>query len=256
MTRGIWAALALCAASVGCSGPQYYTAPPEQLPAPANVGGATVQIVDQRPDWEHKPFTGVVCLYHLGKAHPDAWGQLAEEANAVVAAMPQKPERVEVVVTSFRLVQTTVNLKKFHDWGAGPNPNPAMQTATQVQADRDDRTQRLNAVHGTTSNNGVPQPRTMADGPPNKVAMAFAAKDDPRRMLQDHPSGASCALEVKIRLIFPGGREQTVDVKTINHGENVTGTVYQGEAMNDAVHKAVIQFGRQFRSGVGMNPDQ
>ena len=145
MTRGIWAGLVLCAAGVGCSGPQYYTAPPDHLPAPENVGGSLVQIVDERPEWEKKPFTGVVCLYHLGKAHPDAWAALSEEADAVVAAMPQKPERVEVAVTSYRLVRSTESLKKFHDWGTGPNPNPALQTATQVQANRDERDQRLAA---------------------------------------------------------------------------------------------------------------
>jgi hypothetical protein len=255
MTRGIWAGLALCAASIGCSGPQYYQAPPEQIPTAVNVGGTTVQIVDQRPEWEKKPFTGPVCMYHLGKAHPDAWAQLAKEADTIVAAMPQKPERVEVVVTSYRLVRQVENTKKFHDWGAGPNPNPAMQTATAVQANRDDREQRLAQIHGT-SPNGVPVRGSTVDGPANKVEMLFASKDDPRRFLQEHPSGSSCHLQAKIRLIYPGGQEKTVDVNTLNRGENVTGTMYQGEAMDAAVHSAVFQFGRQFRAGAGLIPDQ
>lgn len=253
MTRGIWAALAVCAAGAGCGGPQYYTAPPEQLPAAVNVGGTTVQIVDERPEWERKPFTGVVCLYHLGKAHPDAWAQLAAEAKAVVDAMPQKPERVEVVVTSYRLVRSVEHVQKFKEWGVGPNPNPGMQTATQVQSDRDDRERRLAAVHGTTPAD-APQVRA-TDGPPNKIEMAFASKDDPRRMLQEHPAGASCAIQAKVRLVYPGGREQTVDVKTLNRGENATGTAYHGEAIDNAARLAIVQFGRQFRSGVGLNAD-
>src|SRR5262249_26207786 len=113
MTRGVWAGLAVCAFGAGCMGPQYYTPPPEKVPAPVNVGGTTVQVVDQRPEWEKKPFTGVACLYHLGKAHPGAWEQLADEADSVVAALPQKPERVEVDVTSFRLVRSGDTAKRY-----------------------------------------------------------------------------------------------------------------------------------------------
>ena len=253
MRRAIWTGLAVCAVGAGCVGPQYYTPPPEQVPPPANVGGATVQVVDQRPEWEKKPFTGVVCLYHLGKAHPDAWAQLAEETNAVVNVMPQKPERVEVAVTSFRLVRSVENTKQFRDWGAGPNANPGARTQQMVRSNGEEREQALARSGGNT---GVPTPRPTADGPANKVEMALSAKDDPRRMLQDHPSGASCAIQATVRLVFPGGREQLVDVKTITRGANDSGTAYWGEAIDTAARSAVIQFGRQFRSGVGLNPDQ
>lgn len=253
MWRTIWTGLAVCAVGVGCVGPQYYTPPPEQVPPPAVVAGTTVQIVDQRPEWEKKPFTGVVCLYHLGKAHPDAWAQLLEETNAVVNAMPQKPERVEVVVTSFRLVRSVDNTKRFHDWGAGPTPNPAARTQQITRTNAEERQQTLARVNG--ANTGVPDQRPVAEGPGNKVEMALSSKDDPRRMLADHPSGASCAIQATVRLIFPGGREQSVDVKTLNRGANDTGTAYMGEAMDAAARAAVMQFGRQFRSGVGLNPD-
>jgi hypothetical protein len=167
--------------------------------------------------------------------------------------MPQKPERVEVVVTSFRLVRSADSAPKFRDWGAGPNPNPNAQQAAMTRANGEEREQRLAQVNGGTS---VPQSRTTTDGPPNKLEMAFSSKDDPRRMLQEHPSGASCAIRAKVRLVFPGGAEQSVDVKTLNRGANDTGTAYRGEAMDSAARAAVLQFGRQFRSGVGLNPDQ
>ena len=72
----------------------------------------------------------------------------------------------------------------------------------------------------------------------------------------DHPNGASCAIQATIRVIYPGGREQTVPVKTLNRGGNESGTMYWGGAIDNASKAAVIQFGRQFRSGVGLNPDQ
>ncbi|QJW98105.1 hypothetical protein FTUN_5685 [Frigoriglobus tundricola] len=252
MTRAMWAGLAVCAVGVGCTGPQYYTPPAEPIPGPANVGGATVQIIDQRPEWEKKPFLGVVCLYHLGKAHPDAWAQLAQETAAVVNAMPQKPVRVDVVVSSFRLVRSTDSVKKFHDYGSGPNPNPNAQTTTMSQANADERKERLSAVNGT----GSGEQGQSTDGPPNKLEMMFASKDDPRRLLKDHPGGASCAIQAQIRLVFANGQEQRVDVKTLNRGENTTHSGYMGEAMDSAARAAVFQFGRQFRNGVGLNPDQ
>lgn len=260
MTRGVWAGLvagALCAAGAGCSGPQYYAPPPEKLPPPANVAGATVQVIDQRPEWEKRPFTGVVCLYHLGKAHPDAWAQLAEEASAVVAQMPQKPERVEVVVSSFQLVRAGDTAGHFRDFSKGPNPNPNARAIDPNARDAADVRQRQVSQSGVTT---APAPgetasANTADTHGNDVELMFAGKDDPRRKLRDHPGGASCSIEAKVRLVFPGGREQTVDVKTIALGSKDARTVYWGEAIDSAAKNAVFQFGRQFRSGVGMNPD-
>lgn len=254
MTRGVWAGLATCVlCAVGCSGPQYYTAPAEQLPQPANVSGAVVQVVDQRPDWEKKPFTGVVCLYHLDKAHPGAWSQLADETNAVVATMPQKPERVEVVVTSYRLVRAGDTAPRYRDRSAGPNPNPAARTQDMVIANRESHQQRVAEANGTAPGEG---PTLTDDRPGNSVEVMFTGKDDPRRKLREHPLGASCHLQATVRMVFPGGQEQTVDVKTYARGTNSTGTMYQGEAIDSAAKNAVFQFGRQFRSGVGLNPEQ
>jgi hypothetical protein len=240
MTRGVWARLVVCALAAGCTGPQYYPAPPENLPSPANVAGVAVQITDQRPEWEKKPFTGVVCLYHLGKAHPDAWAQLAEETNAVVAAMSQKPERVEVVVSSFRLVRSADTVPRFRDFSNGPHPNPAMRTQQMARANAEERERTL-ARNGSTG-----------DGPPNKVERALAPKDDPRRLLADHPAGASCSIRATVRLAFANGLTQTVEVQTIARAPNDSGTGYWGEAIDNAARAAVFDFGRQFRAGAGI----
>ena len=142
MTRGVWAAVVVCAGGAGCTGPQYYKPPAEQLPQPTNVGGSVVQVVDQRPEWETKPFTGVVCLYHLGKAHPGAWEQLSAETKAVVAAMPQKPEHVEVAVTSFRLVRSGDSSPRYRDINPAPSVNPNVRIQQAVRTDDDKREQR------------------------------------------------------------------------------------------------------------------
>lgn len=259
MTQGVWAGLvagALCAAGTGCSGPQYYEAPPEKMPLATSVTGTTVQIIDQRPEWERKPFTGVVCLYHLGKAHPDAWAQLAEEASAVVAEMPQKPERVEVVVSSFRLVRAGDTAGHFRDFSKGPNPNPNARVIDPNARNPEVVRDRQVSQSGVTTADAAVPGGSAGDKHGNDVEMMFAGKDDPRRKLRDHPAGASCSIEAKVRLVFPGGRERTVDVKTLALGGKDARTVYWGEALDDAAKKAAFQFGRQFRAGVGMNPDQ
>jgi hypothetical protein len=220
------------------------------MPPPANVGGATVQIVDERPEWEKKPFTGVVCLYHLGKAHPDGWAQLAEETNAVVAAMPQKPERVDVVVSSYRLVRSADSVRRYRDLSGGPTANPSLRTQQMTQANADERERTLSQVNGGSGGPGQSHP--VGDGPPNKVEMAFASKDDPRRMLQDHPAGASCSIQATVRLTYPGGQVQTVEIKTIARAPNDSGTDYYGQAIDNAARAAVIDFGHQFRAGVGV----
>ena len=215
MTRVVWAAWVVCAIG-GCSGPQYYAAPPEKIPPPVNVNGTTVQIIDQRPEWEKKPFTGVVCLYHLGKAHPDGWAQLAEETNAIVAALPQRPERVDVVISSFQLVRSGETVKQYRDLSTVQNPNPGPQSQGLARSMND----QGNSVTGT--NPGSQSQRGNApDAAPNKLEMAFAPKDDPRRMLTDHPAGVSCSIEATIRLVFPGGREQTIPVKTIARARTI-----------------------------------
>jgi hypothetical protein len=252
MMRGVWAGLAAGALCAGCNGPQYYEAPVEKVPPAANVAGAVVQVIDQRPEWERKPFTGVVCLYHLGKAHPDAWAQLAEEAKAVVAQMPQKPERVEVVVTSFRLVRAGDTAGHFRDFSKGPNANPNARILDPNARNPADVRQRQVSQSGVTTAPGGASPNA-GDRQGNDVELAFAGKDDPRRKLRDHPNGASCSIEARVRLALPGGREQEVDVKTLAIGGKDARTVYWGEALDDAAKKAVFQFGRQFRSGVGMN---
>jgi hypothetical protein len=224
------------------------------MPPPANVAGVAVQVIDQRPEWERKPFTGVVCLYHLGKAHPDAWAQLAQEAGAVVAEMPQKPDRVDVVVSSFRLVRAGDTAGHFRDFSKGPNPNPnARNYQTSAQASADAR-ERVVSQSGVTTAD-APGAGNSSDRHGNDVELMFAGKDDPRRKLRDHPNGASCSIEAKVRVVFPGGQERTVEVKTIALGGKDVRTVYWGEALDSAAKNAVFQFGRQFRSGVGMNPD-
>ncbi len=258
MPLGTWAGLmvgVLCAVGAGCSGPQYYEAPPDKLPPPATVAGTTVQLIDQRPEWEKKPFTGVVCLYHLGKAHPDAWAQLAEEMNAIVAQMPQKPERVDVVVSSFRLVRAGDSGGRFRDFSKGPNANPNARIIDPNSRNSSDVRERQVSQSGVTTGGPSRTDPHTADRPGNEVELMLSSKDDPRRKLRDHPNGASCSIETRTRLVFAGGREQIVEVKTLARGANESGTVYWGEAIDFAAKSAVHDFGRKFRTSLGMNAD-
>lgn len=255
MTRGVWAAVAVCAVAAGCNSPQYYTAPPEKLPPAVNVGGAQVQITDARPEWEKKPFTGTVCLYHLDKAQPGCWAQLAEETNAVVQAMPQKPEKVEIEVTSFRLVRSGNTGKRYQEVGNAnaPSADPRTNRFRGTQKLNEEFRQRREERNGTAAEK--PDDRAVADKTGPDIELAFASGDDPRILLRDHPSGASCALKARVKMTFPGGRQQTADVNAFARGANDTGTAYWGEAVNYAARTAVQQFGQQFRTAVGVSTE-
>jgi hypothetical protein len=247
MMRRTWAVWVVGAVSAlgGCSTPEYYKAPPEQLPQPANVGGVAVQVIDQRPDWEKQPFKGSVCLYHLGKAHPDPWVQLSDETSAVVAALPQKPERVDVVVSSFQLVRSGDTAKPYRDLStSGQSSNPGVQALGRPTGDQ---------AQGTPASSSVPMAqRSNADGPQNKLEMMFASKDDPRRLLTDHPAGVSCSIQATVRLTYPGGNVQTVNVKTIARAPNDTDSGYYGLAIDNSARAALLDYGRQFRTAVGV----
>ena len=243
MTRGVWAGFVVCAFG-GCAGLQYYNPPPDQPPPPTQVGSTVVQIVDERPEWERKPFTGDECLYHLGKCKPDAWAQLSEEVQAAVAAMPQKPERVEVVVTSFRLVNRPDKRKPYRDLSAGPNPNPQLANSPVGR--------RLAALDAERA---VPRDTRLPPESRTRLDLTFASDDDPRRKIQEHPLGSSCAIQATVRVVYPGGQEQSVDVKTIARGQEVPGELYTGGKLEFATKAAVADLSRQFGSGVGVSPD-
>jgi hypothetical protein len=248
MSRGAWAVWVVwvvCAIG-GCGGPQYYTAPPENLPAPTNVNGTAVQIIDQRPDWEKKPFTGTVCLYHLGKAH--AWEQLAEQTSATVAALPQPPERVEVVVSSFQLVRSGDTAKPYRDISGGANPTPNVMSQGVGRNAPD----QGGSQPGMGMSSNAPMQQKTPDAPPNRLELAFAPKGDPRRMLTEHPPGVSCSIEATIKLIFPGGNVQTIPVKSIARAPNDSGTEYYGQAIDNAARAAVFDYASKFRTAVGI----
>jgi hypothetical protein len=224
MNRGIWAGVVLL--MVGCTAKKYYTPPPEQLPPPADVNGVKVTIEDARPELERRPFTGPVCLYHPSRVKPSPWDQLVTETQTVVAAMPEKPERVDVVVTSFRLVlKDDLSAKKHGDRPMVANP---------VRPDKADP---------TTSGQGN-SPAESETGP-EKGSWLWG-------FLDAHPAGASCAVKATVRFVYPGGREQAVDVDRIAAGQNLTGTKYLGDAIEDAVRTVVRLYGAQVRQGVGL----
>ena len=89
-------------------------APREAIPPPFTANGATISFSDERHEWERQQITGPIAVYRLGRVSPNPWSQLAKETEAIVEAMPEKPVRVEVFVTSFRLIRKE-DKKSIHD---------------------------------------------------------------------------------------------------------------------------------------------
>ena len=243
--------------AIGCQ-----SAPPvprEAIPPPIAVNGATLTITDERWGWERVPFDGPITLYRLGRISPNPWAQLAKETEAIVSAMPEKPQQVDVLVTSFRLVRKddkprlgsdpSDNVKIGKQSVAGLNSSQnrlaydQLKTATQA-GDH----QAASAVgKGLLFQNG--DPAISVGTPPADEAEAAPGT------LADHPPGASCRIRATVRLTFPDRHEKLVDVKAIAAGQNTSGTQYYGEALDFAVKMAVRQYGNQFRKAVGLPVD-
>jgi hypothetical protein len=213
------------------------------LPPPSQVGNTGIVLDDHRPDWEKQPFTGSVSLYHLGKVKPSPWDQLAKETEAIVAAMPRKPDRVSVTVTSFRLV------KKDNDApvGAATADNPRTAQTLDVRPSPDGRGGEVQqSGHYTRDSQAADTKPT-----PTVIETPFS----PSWNLRDHPSGASCQVHAVVRLTDAGGQEQVLQVQSVGSSPNTSGTAYWGEALEFSVKLAVREYGRQFRQGVGLPPD-
>lgn len=215
MTRRVWAVLTVCAAGVGCRGPQYHEVSPEHPPPAFSADGTQYAVEDRRPEWEKKPFTGAATLYRLNKVKPDPFDQLAAEAKIVVAAMPEKPRSVTVAVTSCRLVRLDEAKLK----------GELLPTTFTLLP-------------------GVFWERHL-----------LKPEDVYPKGVTEHPDGASCSLEATVTLEFAGQPAKTFAVKTVASGPGVTDRGYIGDVMEAPVRGAVFQFGRQFRSAVGLNPD-
>lgn len=252
MTRVLW--MGVCVLAVGCgSTGGKYTPPPEQLPPPIDVGGATVVIDDQRPDWERQPFTGSVTLYHLGRVKPSPWEQLAKQTETIVAAMPQKPQRVTVTVVSYRLVRrddkATRDAQEAHRKEAtannltGQNPDPSVNYKYGQSPLGNQQT--ASTALGQLGSNPLRQSTGWAMG----FVKPRGGYND---TLFEHPPGASCELTAVVELLDHDGQTRTVNVKCMGSGLNTSGTAYWGEALEYAVNLAVANFGRQFREGVGL----
>jgi hypothetical protein len=256
MNRGLWAGVWVLLA--GCQAPPK---PAELIPPPSRASGAWVVVEDYRPEWEKRPFSGPVTLFPAWKAHPNPWTQLAKEAEAVVGAMPEKPERVDVFVSSFRLV------KKDEGPAQTPaDPSDTVRFGSQTVADLNGRrnavayeklrsaTQAGDAKTATEIGTGL----VFQNGDPSVGVTApgsdVGAESAPG-VLGDHPPGASCRMRATVRVVYPGGKEQQVEVRALAVGENAGGSKYYGEALDQAVKSVVRQFGNQVRQGVGLPPD-
>ena len=234
MNRIRWMGIVLLIAGCRTTPP---TPPPplEPIPAPQVVNGAQVIFSDNRPAWEKTPFVASsVSLYNLAGTSPTPWALLAQETVSIVGAMPQKPERVEVAVASFRLVHKTGAARERgvdatgKTWGIGgmqPNTVGLVADATTPDAKGPDG---LSQWLGVTSS---PKESHLGEDP-----------------IDNHPPGTSCQLRATIKITFPGGRVQNVNVLAIANGES--DTKYSGDARTMALKGAIQKYIFEFQQAL------
>jgi hypothetical protein len=203
------------------------------------INGAQVTLTDLRPDWERTPSNGSVSIYDLNQLTPNPWALLAEETRTTVAGMTDKPERVEVQVTSYRLVRRSAPYRR-------PDRSENVRPAGQSIVADNTRTQN-------------PAPGADAPVATTSVLDSFGFSsnrrkdpDSPGDPLEEHPVGASCRIRASVKITFPGGREQIVKLEAFSVGENTSGSKYWGETIAQAVRGAASQYGFRFRQQIGL----
>ncbi|MBN9522076.1 hypothetical protein J0H58_26760 [bacterium] len=258
MNRGVLLGVVLLAA--GCQAPPKLVEP---FPEPSRSSGAWVVLEDRRPGWERAPFEGpVVSLYRFSRVSPNPWGRLQKATEAIVAELPDKPERVDVVVTSFRLVSKVAEAPPRTEEGgtvqvAGRNVGllGTGKTGGYERTTYDMARSAQSAGDQKGAQNALSQLAFQGNAPSAGVQVGEApAVELPEGPLDGLAPGAHCALRGVIRLTYPGGRDTDVPFAVLAGRPNETGSRYWGETLEQATQLAMVQFTREVRRGVGLPP--
>ncbi|QDU20539.1 hypothetical protein [Urbifossiella limnaea] len=233
----------------------------EPFPEPSRASGSWVVLEDRRPAWEKAAFEGpVVSLYRFSRVSPNPWVRLQKATEAIVADLPEKPERVDVVVTSFRLVSKNADAPPRTEEGGtvqvggrkasvlgtgrqGVDESMAYERARSA-ATSGDRNVAQQAAGALAFQGGAP-----AAGVQLGEAPAVELTEGP---LDGLAPGAHCNIRGVLRLTYPGGRDKDVPFHVLASRPNETGSRYWGETLEQATTLGMIQFARQVRLGLGL----
>lgn len=255
---GVW----LVVAAVGCQAPPRLVEP---FPEPSRASGSWVVIEDRRPEWEKQPFTGpVVSLYRFSRVSPNPWVRLQKATEAVVAELPERPERVDVMVVSYRLTSkedsplprteeggtVQVGGRNATAFGKGPGgvTDAMAYERARTAAASGDRGTAQQAAGALAFGQNAPTGGVQLGAPP--------AVEGPDGPLDGLAPGAHCTLRGVVRLSYPGGRDKDVPFTVLAGRPNETGSRYWGETLEEATRLAMAQFARQVRQGVGLPPGE
>lgn len=252
MSRGLTLSVVTFLAILGCkSAPAPDTR--ETIPQPFTVAGATIAITDERSPWEREPLSGgKVTLFRLGRINPNPWTQVARATGEVVAELPEKPERVEVKVTSFRLVRKEDKVSIMPDPSNNPGVGkPGGLTGVNALQTPNDPIKMM-TEGGKAANNNSKGLTAQNFEPSKDGGMPLAGATTSKPNLADHPAGASCRVQANVRLIYPGGREKTFPVEAWAKGIQPKDSNYYGEALESAANTAVRIYAVRLRQAVGL----
>ncbi len=258
MNRGLSAGVCLVIAVVGCQAPPKLVEP---FPEPSRSSGAWVVLEDRRPDWEKAPFEGpVVSLYRFSRVSPNPWVRLQKATESIVAELPDKPERVDVVVTSYRLVSKVAEAPPRTEEGgtvqvAGRNAGllGTGKTGGYERTTYDMARSAQSAGDQKGAQNALSQLAFQGNTPSAGVQLGEApAVELPEGPLDGLAPGAHCALRGVIRLTYSGGRDTDVPFAVLAGRPNETGSRYWGETLEQATQLAMVQFTRDVRRGLSL----
>jgi hypothetical protein len=214
---------------LGCSNLNYQkawkpTPPPESL----TQRGTKVRFIDERPNWERKPFRDAIVLHALDDATPPVWTQLEGTISAATDELAERPERVEVTVRSIQLVA-----------------KDPVKLAEEAENQRKFRSE---------PDEDVGLPETFASilfAAPFELLLnaPFEKKYPPG--LSESPDGTSCAIKADVTFTWPGGRTKTIPVSALATTDRPGESRDARVGLSEAVQLATFQMGEQLRTALG-----
>jgi hypothetical protein len=227
-------------ALAGCQTKPLYHGPDFQLaPTPATNAAKTplvVEIIDQRPWWEHRYYEGNKAFVPLENVRPSPLAHLSDEIQRQARELPTPPQKVQLTLTSFRIVMC--------DSMADQRDNERDEEYSQriSDAESDDL---LGTIAGVLIECGIRAAiQECRQGIEEWGQKERHLKGPPRHLDGKYPLGITCEMRATAKLQWSSGSCRDLDLRTfVNAGELVVGdsTYSDSEAVNAAVLASCAQ---------------
>jgi hypothetical protein len=194
----------------GCKTKPIYPGPNYSLgdlPNGAPQQPVALEVVDARPWWERRYYDGYFKLVPLENLRPSPLPFLAEEMQQQASALPDRPERIKLMIDSFRVV--------WYD--AAEEEKEKTKTFVLTE---DYEADDFRELVGAIAAEGIAQAAYRSlllcrDGMIEWGQKERHLHGPPRHVKEKYPEGLSCDLRVSAELEWSDGRRRTVQTRAL-----------------------------------------